>query len=200
MPEWFEAPSLADPTIRKEAQIPGIIESYNYIEGLIADEINLLGCKSENLLFGGISQGGAAALWMLLCRHATSQIGVFFAASTWLPFVDTIEKILSISNSGMTDGAGQDPASTDTDSFLHQHMQCLLGGEHKASEIKVFLGHGLDDAYVDASLGRQARHVLTAAGFEVEWKEYSGADQEGHWLQEPTEMDDIRQFIIKYMK
>lgn len=200
MPEWFEAPSLADPTIKKEAQIPGIVESYNYIEALIADEIKLLGGKSENLLFGGISQGGAVALWMLLCRHATSQIGAFFAASTWLPFSDNIEKILLASNNGTTDSAGQDLASIDADGFIRQHMQCVPGEQRTASEIKVFLGHGLDDAYVDASLGRQARHVLTVAGFDVEWKEYSGADQEGHWLQEPTEMDDICQFIIKSIK
>jgi len=61
----------------------------------------------------------------------------------------------------------------------------------------VFLGHGVDDAYVDVELGRQAVRVLTRIGFDTEWREYSGADQEGHWLKMPEEMDDIVDFISR---
>jgi predicted esterase len=59
----------------------------------------------------------------------------------------------------------------------------------------VFLGHGTDDAFVDVELGRQARGVLSRAGCIVEWKEYAGAEQEGHWLKAPEEMDDIAHFL-----
>lgn len=55
----------------------------------------------------------------------------------------------------------------------------------------VFLGHGTDDAYVDVSLGCQARVVLSDIGFDVTWKEYVGAEQEGHGYKEPEELDDI---------
>lgn len=195
MPEWFEASSLADPTLDKEAQMPGIIESYQYIEGVIADETKLLSGKTSNLLFGGISQGGAVALWMLLCRNTSSKIGAFFAASTWLPFAESIERGHTTSDSTADDNASQGAA----DSFISQHAHCLQQEQRQPSNVPVFLGHGVDDAYVDVSLGRQAQQVLSSARFNVEWKGYSGADQEGHWLQEPDEMDDIYEFITKFM-
>lgn len=59
----------------------------------------------------------------------------------------------------------------------------------------IFLGHGSDDAYVDITLGRQARDVLNEIGFDVGWKEYLGAEQEGHWLKEPEEIDDFAAFL-----
>lgn len=64
-----------------------------------------------------------------------------------------------------------------------------------ARPIPVFLGHGSDDAYVDVELGHQARHFLTRAGLAVQWKEYSHADQQGHWLKVPEEEDGIARFL-----
>jgi len=45
------------------------------------------------------------------------------------------------------------------------------------------------------ALGRQAARVLAQAGLKVEWKEYSGAEEEGHWFKVPDEMDDIHRFL-----
>ena len=53
----------------------------------------------------------------------------------------------------------------------------------RLSATPVFLGYGVDDAYVDVELGRQARDVLVQAGMDVEWREYVGAEQEGYWIQ-----------------
>jgi lysophospholipase-2 len=61
----------------------------------------------------------------------------------------------------------------------------------------VFIGHGVDDAYVDVKLGRQAARILTQAGLLVEWKEYSSAEEEGHWFKIPDEMDDIHRFLAR---
>lgn len=163
---------------------------------MIEDELNSLHGKTSNLLFGGISQGGALAMWMLLCRGVDSQIGAFFAASTWLPFANNIERVLGIQTNEKADAARQDMASAEFDSFVRKALQHRGS---KPSSTKVFLGHGLDDAYVDVELGRQASRVLFGAGFDVVWKEYSGAEEEGHWLQEPNEMDDIYQFMLRFM-
>ncbi|KXX77041.1 Testis-specific serine kinase substrate [Madurella mycetomatis] len=51
----------------------------------------------------------------------------------------------------------------------------------------IFLGHGIDDAFVPAELSREARHVLARVGFQLEWREYSGTEVEGHWLKAPEE-------------
>ncbi len=201
MPAWFEAQSLTDTTIRQDLQIPGIMDSSAYIQALIEEEVKILHGKTSNLLFGGISQGGAIAMWMLLCRGTESRIGAFFAASTWLPFAKNIGKVLAAQGNEESSTAGQDAASMEYDSFIRQTMQDPKSKQHrnpKRSQTKVFLGHGLDDAYIDVELGRQARRVLSDAGFDVEWKEYSGAEEEGHWLQEPNEMDDIYQFMLKF--
>ncbi|KAJ3499535.1 hypothetical protein NLG97_g242 [Lecanicillium saksenae] len=201
MPAWFEAQSLTETTLRQDLQIPGIIESSEYIQDLLEEEIRLLHGKTSNLLFGGISQGGAIAMWMLLCRGTESRIGAFFAASTWLPFAKNIQQVLNARAKEEAGTADQHAAPMEYDSFIRQAMQ---GTETKQrsnperSHVKVFLGHGLDDAYVDVELGRQARHVLSAAGFDVEWKEYSGAEEEGHWLQEPNEMDDVHRFMLTF--
>jgi hypothetical protein len=32
-------------------------------------------------------------------------------------------------------------------------------------------------------------------GLKIEWREYAGADQGGHWLGEPEEFDDIVRFL-----
>ncbi|KAJ4293710.1 hypothetical protein N0V88_005218 [Collariella sp. IMI 366227] len=69
------------------------------------------------------------------------------------------------------------------------------GSEAGLLSIPVFLGHGTDDAYVDIELGRQAAQVVGKIGLRVKWREYTGADQEGHWLKEPEEFDDMASFI-----
>ncbi|KAM3511812.1 hypothetical protein MY11210_004567 [Beauveria gryllotalpidicola] len=202
MPAWFEAQSLTDTTLRQDLQIPGIMDSSAYLQALIEEEVEILDGKTSNLLFGGISQGGAVAMWMLLCRGTESRIGAFFAASTWLPFANNIEKVLAAQRNEESGGtAGQDASSMEYDSFIRQAMQdpkTKQPRNPKRSQTKVFLGHGLDDAYIDVELGRQARRVLSGAGFDVEWKEYSGAEEEGHWLQEPHEMDDIYQYMLRF--
>jgi lysophospholipase-2 len=62
--------------------------------------------------------------------------------------------------------------------------------------IPAFFGHGTDDAHVGIKLGQQAAQVLSKVGLRVEWREYSGADQEEHWLKEPEELDDIARFLV----
>jgi len=68
MPAWFEAPSLADISVGRDAQAPGIRDAVIYINRLLEDEIMKLGGHSEKLFLGGISQGGATAMLALLSR------------------------------------------------------------------------------------------------------------------------------------
>src|SRR5690606_31072222 len=72
------------------------------------------------------------------------------------------------------------------------------GGEGESKKLlqtPMWLGHGEDDAYVDVDLGRRARGSVEAIGMRVEWKAYTGAEEEGHWLKEPEEFDDIVAFL-----
>ena len=40
----------------------------------------------------------------------------------------------------------------------------------------------------------QVRDVLTQVGLIIEWKEYTSANQEGHWFKNLEELDNIAKF------
>jgi lysophospholipase-2 len=198
MPAWFEAHSLTDITARQDLQVSGIRDSVDHIIGIINEEVKRLDGNPQRLVLGGISQGGAVALWTLLCqRKSAMKPGVVVVTSTWLPFAPSIEHVF----------AGQHdfdkPQEAEFDSFVEQMMavETILGmsdvNQDSCRMPPVFIGHGVDDAYLDLELGRQAVRILSQAGLPVEWKEYSGAEGEGHWFKVPDEMDDIYRFLAR---
>ncbi|KAI1845544.1 hypothetical protein JX266_008402 [Neoarthrinium moseri] len=211
MPAWFEAYSLTDITARQDLQMDGIRKSVAYLTSILDEEIEKLGGAADRVVLGGISQGGAIGLWTLLCACAggdttTRRIGGFLAGSAWLPFAETLERYLTGPSQagGNLDIAPSDGASINAvaDAFVQsmtartKHTLTERGSsEPPLLSIPVFLGHGVDDAYVDIELGRQAAHILKRIGLKVDWQEYSGAEQEGHWLKEPEEFDDIVRFL-----
>lgn len=205
MPAWFEAHSLTDLTARQDLQMPGIRESIRYLEGVLAQEIERLGGRTERVVLGGISQGGAIGLWTLLCSERISArgLGAFVGASAWLPFAPSIERFL-LGEKDTTRGGRDEGTASEAVGFVGSMMVTLRQGfqtrqndrERSLLCTPVLLGHGADDAYVDVELGRQAKHILEKIGLRVEWKEYSGAEQEGHWLKVPEEVDDIANFLM----
>ncbi|KKF95423.1 Acyl-protein thioesterase 1 [Ceratocystis platani] len=148
MPAWFEAQSLADPTMRQDLQIEGIRDSVSHVNELIEKELQLLGGKAENMRTG--PQSGSSVFDLFV--------------------------------KDMMEPAQHGPARKIS-------KECL--------ETPVFMGHGADDAYVDIELGREAKEILSEAGFSVSWKEYTGAEEEGHWLKVPEEIDDIEEFLTR---
>ncbi|KAH7163563.1 phospholipase/Carboxylesterase [Dactylonectria estremocensis] len=205
MPAWFEAFSLADPAARQDLQIPGIEESVGYLRRVLDEERLMVGGRAERLVLGGISQGGAVGIWTLLCEvDLGSGPGGFVGSSTWVPFGDNLERILGSSPGDPGAGTDTHPFSrVDTanayDPFVHK---MVAPDDRKlkpsSSGISVLLGHGLDDAYVDIELGRQAARILSQAGHFVDWREYTGAEQEGHWFQTPDQMDHVYEFLLEF--
>ncbi|KAK4649156.1 uncharacterized protein QC761_001640 [Podospora bellae-mahoneyi] len=206
MPAWFEAHSLTDTTARQDLQMAGIRDSVRYLTRLLGQEVDRLGGSSGKVVLSGISQGGAIGLWSLLCAGAdgaAGRLGGFVGASAWLPFADELERHLGREAQAQQDTIrAADTGEVDSDAFLEELAGATRGTlrEPNASQqgllsVPVFLGHGTDDAYVDVSLGRRAAVVLGKIGLRVEWREYSGAEQEGHWLKEPEELDDIVRFL-----
>ncbi|KAK0385615.1 hypothetical protein NLU13_6792 [Sarocladium strictum] len=187
IPAWFEAYSLTDITARQDLQTDGIREAVEYLTRICESEVKRLDGLASNVVLGGISQGGAIGLWTMLSLRSNAPLKcptTFVGASTWLPFASDIEAVL-------------DPEQDDPkDSLGTEFVKAMIGPiDQTQKPILTFLGHGIDDAYVDVELGRQARDVLSRAGFITEWKEYSGAEQEGHWIKAPEEMDDIARFL-----
>ncbi|KAK4149047.1 acyl-protein thioesterase 1 [Chaetomidium leptoderma] len=208
MPAWFQAHSLTDVTARQDLQMIGIRESVRYLTRLLDEETEKLGGAADRVLLGGISQGAAVGLWTLLCAGestAAGRLGGFVGASTWLPFAENLERYLGGGEirTKQDTTASNDAQVSKADAFVEAMTASARGvlpdqrgsSEPALHSVPVFLAHGTDDAYVDIELGRQAAHVLRKVGLKTEWREYSGADQEGHWLKEPEEFDDIVRFL-----
>jgi len=191
MPAWFEAHSLTDISALPELQVPGIEESVKYLRTILDKEISRLQNNSQHVIIGGISQGAATGLWVILSE--TRPLGGFFGASCWLPFYKDVIRYI---DKERLKREGQILESEEVGlKFAHSMIALHTQNDGLVLQTPVFLGHGVDDAYVDVELGRAARDALMKVGYSVEWKEYKGADEEGHWLKEPEQVDDIASFL-----
>ncbi|KAK6500599.1 hypothetical protein TWF506_003368 [Arthrobotrys conoides] len=178
--EWFDIYSLSNPSERSELQIEGLREAVIFLRNILDQEIEILK-DSKRVFLGGISQGEATGL-MLLLTGGYSLSG-FIGFSGWLPFAQWIR------------------SKSMTDSFqIPQDLNYLLGTDWESTsrmeyDTPVLIGHGRDDAYVEFALGPQVRDILRNIGYKVDWREYEGAEQEGHWFKEPEGLDDIVRFL-----
>ncbi|EPS36242.1 hypothetical protein H072_10309 [Dactylellina haptotyla CBS 200.50] len=178
MTEWFDIYSLTFPSEKEDLQISGLRSSVLHLRQVIGQELGRLDGDVGKVILSGISQGEATALVLFLLQE--HKFGGFMGFSGWLPLSRHIEGPSSIPSSIIA-SLGLQSEGIDINPSV--------------PNIPVFLGHGRYDAYVDISLGHQVRDMLSKIGYSVSWKEYEGADEEGHWLKEPEEFGDIVEFI-----
>jgi len=207
MPAWFEARSLSNTRERQDLQMPGLGESVAYVQGVINDEIKRLDGRSQNVCVVGISQGCAIGLWALL--SGGRQLGAFVGASGWLPFAAEIQAVFGqgaeCPETGVTTAKGMEfvksvmGGTSSSSSSSGSSSGSLFESGRACMATPVLLGHGEDDAYVDIELGREVLHTLERIGLAAEWREYSGAEQEGHWFKAPEQLDDMTAFLVKAM-
>ncbi|TGZ79863.1 alpha/beta-hydrolase [Ascodesmis nigricans] len=174
MTEWFDIYSLSDPDSRGELQLPGLRNSVEYILGLIEDEVQRLQGDAEKVILGGISQGMATSVWALLAGGR--KLGGFVGMSGWFPFAGEAEKGSPVE-------------------AVRSRIGLEGWGENEVQHTPAWLGHGEDDAYVDIEVGKRAREILGRVLLKVESKTYKGAEEEGHWIKEPEEFEDIAGFL-----
>ena len=202
---WFEAASYSDMRVGQALQLPGLAASVRHILRIIDDEVKLLGGDAQRVVLGGWSQGSATGLWTVICgaasRNVEKSLGGFFGIGPWMSFVDELSEVIS-------DVDGEDE-TTERNAikgigFLKQRID--LPGDVNAEAAKnlantpVLLGHGIDDAVVPISLGRNICAVLRRMGMTVEWQEFTGASDEGHWVKEPEQFDGIVKFLKQFVE
>jgi len=202
---WFQAASYSDMRVGQELQLPGLSASVRHILRTIDDEVALLGGHAERVVLGGWSQGSATGLWTMLCGdaywHGDSHLGGFFGIGPWMSFVDEVSEIVSD-----VDGVKKSVESNVVKGvgFLKERID--LSGEVNAETAKklantpVLLGHGIGDAIVPIALGRKIRDMLRKLGMTVEWQEFNGAPDEGHWVKEPEQFDGIVKFLTNIIQ
>ncbi|KAI8632954.1 phospholipase/carboxylesterase [Xylariaceae sp. FL1651] len=142
--QWFDIARLQDPSYRQQTQLQGLAESAAEIRELLRQEIEVAGIPPTSIILGGLSQGCAMSLSILLSLEY--QIGGYF---------------------GMC-GFERDLLCIDTP----QGSTAYQNGT--ASLTPIFLGHGDADEKKPYALGEAAARTTCAAGFSVEWKLYPG--------------------------
>lgn len=97
--QWFDNYSLEDPGQRTDLQVEGLCETAEFLRGLIDNEASILGENGHHrVIFGGLSQGCAAAIFTLLGGNEAGEKrqapGAFVGMSGWLPFEQQLRDIL----------------------------------------------------------------------------------------------------------
>ncbi|KAL2816397.1 alpha/beta-hydrolase [Aspergillus cavernicola] len=189
---WFDVYSLNDITARQELQVEGLRESVGYVLGIVEGEVERLKGEGEDgrVFLGGMSQGMAMGLWTLFCAPGDAirrwKLGGFLGMSGWLPFAGEVEE------RGRGQGRGKAALGFFSKKISASDSEC----DSDVLSTPVLLTHGTDDVWVSVDLGRQARRVLEETmGLSVEWEEFTGAENDGHWVKEPEGFDRILRFL-----
>ncbi|KAJ7798653.1 putative acyl-protein thioesterase 1,2 [Mycena olivaceomarginata] len=193
--QWFDNGSLDEPLQKQDLQYDGLRETSAFLHALITQEARLVGV--ERVILGGLSQGYAAALHVLLNFQPDSGALLGFVGMCgWLPFAATL-----VEPADEDDIFDAEPANPVPDLVRLQlsaantardiaSLPALDLDPHQSpafARTPVFLGHGTHDEKVAIKQGEQARDVLQRLGCQVEWKEYD----EGHWYKVPEQIDDL---------
>lgn len=129
-------------SLRRAEDEPGILRTRDYLHSLIRQEAEALGGKTERIVLGGFSQGGAASLFAGLT--APSRLGGILAVSGYLPISRKFTEILA-----------KDEGKNDVN-----------------RNTKILMTHGEADAVVAYDLGRLSAEMLKNHGFDVTVKSY----------------------------
>jgi predicted esterase len=197
--QWFDMYSLDDRSVREDVQIEGLVESAKYIRAVLYEEMK--GVPSTNIILGGLSQGCAMSLMVLLSLEFP--LGACVGMSGRLPFRSDIHDILdspTVPDDNVrfgNDDAAEQPPAIQVLAFVRELLELSEGDAESvvtrnALTTPVFLGHGAMDEKVPCRLGEEAANTLSLLGMQVNWKKYP---ELGHWYQVPEEIDDIFEFL-----
>jgi len=204
MEEWFDTCSLTYPEKRSDKQVEGLREAVGFIHGLIADEL-ASGIPAERIFLGGISQGCATALHVMLSFD--KRLGGFMGIAGWMPFESVIRSFLEAGrrrpsyprneiSAEITPPSKQ--AIIQAMSFTRTNLSLPPIDPTTASEppeclkTPVYLCHGDCDWVVHPELGRKVYSLLEQLGMDpITWEDLEGC---GHWYKVPETIDSIIEF------
>ena len=213
---WFDNSSFEDPFAKEELQIDGLCENTAAVRELVLIEARTL-CSLKKVFLGGISQGCAIGLHVLLSLDTTRSglsggLGGFLGMSGWLPFQNSLEDIVSpLADQDPEDGDDDDPfglpdqndqknSSGESEGVrVAQFVREDIMGTLRCPEVglcfpstPILLGHGDQDDNVKLEHGESSMMVMKHLCEEVSWKVYEG---QGHWYKVPEQIDDVVKFL-----
>ncbi|EPE05456.1 acyl-protein thioesterase [Ophiostoma piceae UAMH 11346] len=215
--QWFDIARLPDPAYRRELQLPGLQDTAQTLIKLLRQEQERV--APSNMILGGISQGCAASVSVLLSQHPVVQgLGGFVGMCGYLPFQGDLDAALTAAEEanqpvpdeedffGHNDG-DSNIAETDPMACAAAFEQDLLdlpqdritevssneaGTVATARAVPVFFGHGREDDKKPVALAEAMAATMRKANYAVDLKIY---EELGHWYKVPDEIDDIIAFI-----
>jgi len=154
MNEWFDTASLTFPEEQGHLQKEGLREAVAHLSALIEAEVRS-GIPHDHIIIGGISQGCATALHVLLALG--HQLGGFVGMSGWLPFASNIREICGLrSGAGLRASAGRPSNGIDDGSESEEE-----GGRVEADHIDAVLR-------MQRRPARQSRYPTPSAAKQAE--------------------------------
>ena len=94
--QWFDIASLKDTSYRSDLQLEGLQQSAKHTRSIIRSEIETYGIPSGNICLGGLSQGYAMSVTVLLSLEYP--LGGFVGMSGWLPFRKELDELMQEGN------------------------------------------------------------------------------------------------------
>jgi lysophospholipase II len=186
MSQWFDTWSVEDPSEKEELQLAGLRESIGRILSIVRSEALLV--PPERIILGGISQGCATAIHVLVCGGI--RLGGFIGFSSWLPFQSRMQAIAECSKSNVLQYTRAIFSGDSNEARLQRDLSDI--SRESALQTPIFLSHSQDDNVVPIKNGRGLYKTLESLGFMVTWKDYQDG---GHWINEPQGVDDIVTFL-----
>jgi len=203
--QWFDYWSLPAPTEREDLMLDGLLETSQYIHGLLTEAIKEVG--AEKVVLGGLSQGCAAVLVALLTWDG-EPLAAVFGFCGWLPLRSHLVDIMEsqpLSDEGDVVFGQSDNKKQALDlpaeavAWLTEEIDLPVASLSPASKTSlapnvvrqpsfskdlpvqmtpIFLAHGTEDEKVPIRLGYEAKDCLVMMKASVNWREYEGL---GHW-------------------
>lgn len=206
LPQWFDFAGWDELGIEKneEVQRQGLRESTEFVHRIIDAEAALVGVR--NVVVGGLSQGAAQALHVLM-SYGGGALGGYVGLCAWLPFRRDMERLMNAQPDGAVDGEDASPE----DKRLHLRLRATRYSREQVLRLPllkvngicddepvsmsnatpIWLAHGSADSKVRARLGEQAAQTMERLGWEVTWMLYDGLE---HGF-EPCQLDDMAIFL-----
>lgn len=94
--EWFNMESIAESELGSDKQVDHLRESVSYIMRVIEDELKRVNGDSKRIFLGGIGQGMALALVVLMCTP--HRFGGFVGVNGWIPFAEILKRCIERGN------------------------------------------------------------------------------------------------------
>lgn len=225
--QWFDNVPIDEQSngmSREEVdwQLEGLAETGEFLKQLIDVEVKALG--SNNVFIGGLSQGCAMGLHLLLSsqfeeregKQNSGYLGGFIGMSGWLPLFDEIQDLIKLGNDSeaIREDEDEDPfATSDSDDNLNiqQPESSRLSvasqvGNFVRENMELSLSHAIEPPFLRTLIflghGKDDEKVKISLGLDVAMVlREIGVEatwkeyDEGHWYKVPEEIDDIVEFL-----